>query len=94
MNDTFSYTNMIRDGEFHAATNRIEDKRTRAFLRFGYTQALYAAGSGAAPTAPFDLEFFAKVLERMFAKKQVIETVLAGDLAAAGLDPDDPDAFG
>ena len=80
----------LRHEEVESLVSSIADERMRTFLRFGLTTILTKRGlSDKNPSAPFDLCFFAEVLCSMFERKEVLESIVSGDLEQFSWWPDD-----
>lgn len=84
----------VNDAEFQALCDALPDKRHKAFLRYGYAQAIKFSGEYV-PTEDgnFDLGFLARILRGMFENQTILRAIVDGDLKASGLDPDDLDAL-
>ncbi len=84
---------LIHEAEARKRMDALDDRIAKELIRYcigtarlscarskGTTEQEWRAGL---PTAPFDMDFFARVLARVFTRRDTVERILAGESVAA-----------
>ncbi|HEY8010504.1 MAG TPA: hypothetical protein VIE67_05845 [Rudaea sp.] len=82
MSEFLSSADSVNVRESQTYADQLSDKREKAFVLFVMGQATFAIGRGGVrpPEAPVDFMYLAEIARSAYAKKNLLQEILSGDV--------------